>query len=740
MTTKSGSTGKVTVNYSAYVGFKKMANKKAIQVQSPYDFVRTSYEVSKMSDKVSTQFEPYFGVFEDMDMYSYVASNDWVRQVFGRTGTMFNQNLSVSGGSEKVNWTVGYSHVGDKAIMVGSNYKRDNLSFKTRYEPVKAFTFDFNARYSNTEVRGAGANSISDAGTTSSNGRLKHAVQYSPIPIAATSSESDLEEDYGDNVPPLQSVADNDTRRFRKNWTVNGAVTWHIIPNLDLKVEGGLDDWNQTDEHFYGVSTYYSRQNSTKPGLPANSHQDSYRKKYRSTNTLNYNFKDILGEGDHKVDLLLGQEYILTKSNSLTLTVDGFPDFYDAATAWNFFSSGTPSKANDYYNADDRLLSFFTRANYVYKDRYSVSATLRADGSSKFAKGHQWGVFPSFAAAWTMSREPWMRDYSFIDNLKLRYSFGTAGNNNIPTGVTQMAFESANTTWVEGTKTMFTTTTVGGKYIMPNEKLTWETTYSHNIGVDYALFNSRIKGSLELYSNLTDNLLIQFTTAGSGYDYQYRNMGAIRNTGAELSADFVIVEKKDFGLTAGANISLNKNRVTKLGLDYIKAQSGWAGTYVGDDYIVEVGQPLGNIYGYRLDGRYDVSDFTWDATNENWVLNAGVADASSIVGGTFGPGSIKLKDIAVATDSEGNAIAGNLGKIDEPSSATPSRRASAVSTSPDSGRTSTSPRTSTTSSETRSTTPTRSNSRRPATTIAAITSPRCPPTSAGPTSTGRPAS
>lgn len=663
VTTKSGASGKVTVNYNAYTGIKKMANKDAIQPMSSYDYVRTVYELAAMDGKVDSQYVPYFGVFGDMDMYKDSHTNDWVEQVFGRTGTTFNQNLSVSGGSEKVKWTASYAHMGDKAIMVGSNYKRDNISFKTRYEPVKAFTFDFNARYANTDVRGAGANSINDTGSSSSNGRLKHAVQYTPLPILATSAETDLEEDYGDNVPPLQSVADNDTRRARKNWTVNGAVTWHIIKNLDFKVEGGLDDWTQTDEHFYGVSTYYSRQNSTVKNLPANEHKDSYRKTYRNTNTLNYNFKELIKNDDHKVDLLLGEEYILTKANLLTIMVDGFPDFYDAETSWNFMSSGTPSSASDFYQANDKLLSFFGRANYVFKDKYSFSTTLRADGSSKFSKGHQWGFFPSFAAAWTISREDWMKDFSKLDNLKLRYSFGTAGNNNIPTGVTQMAFTSANTTWVDGTKTIFNTTKVGGKTIMPNEKLTWETTYSHNVGLDYSFFNSRIKGSLELYSNLTDNLLIQFPTAGSGYDFQYRNMGAVKNMGAEASIDVVLVEKKDWGVTAGFNISFNKNKVTKLGLDNIQSKSGWGGTFLADfDYIVEVGQPLGNIYGYLCDGRYEASDFTWDGTK--WVINPDVVDDSGVVGGAFGPGSLKLKDIAVALDEDGNPVASNIGKVD----------------------------------------------------------------------------
>lgn len=664
VTTKSGVSGKVTVSYNGYIGFKRMANKQAITPMSSFEFVKSVYELAAMDDKIDTQYTPYFGKFEDIDLYKDQPTNDWVAQVFGKTGVMNNHNLSVSGGSDKVKWTASFSHLGDEAIMTGSNYKRNNLSFKARFSPVKKFDFDINARYSDTQVRGSGANSISDAGTTSSNGRLKHAVQYTPLPLSSTSSESDLEEDYGDNVPPLQSISDNDTRRIRKDWTVNGAVTWHIIDNLDLKVEGGLNDWTQTDEHFYGVSTYYARQTSTVPGKPANIHKDSYRKKLRNTNTLNYNFKDIFKTDAHRLDLLLGQEYIITKSNLLTLNIDGLPEFYTAENAWNFFSSGTPSNPSNYYYADDKLLSFFGRANYVLNDRYSFSTTLRADGSSRFSKGHQWGFFPSFAAAWTLSNEGFMSSATNVDNLKLRYSFGTAGNNNIPLGVTQMAFTSSNTSWVDGTGTIFTPTTVNGKNIMPNENLSWETTYSHNIGLDFAFFGSRIKGSIEAYSNLTDDLLIMFPTGGSGYDYQYRNLGAVQNTGAELSLDFVIVEKKDWGITAGMNVSYNKNVVKRLGLDSITAATRWASQEVGDDFIVEVGQPLGNIYGYKCDGRYEVSDFTWDATNSKWILNEGVADASGLVGGSFGPGSLKLKDINVIKDAEGNPLASNVGKVD----------------------------------------------------------------------------
>ena len=665
VTTKSGSSGKVTVSYSGYAGFKRMANKSAITPMSSYEFVKSVYELAALDNKIDTQYTPYFGTFQDIDLYKNQPTNDWVEQVFGKTGKMNNHNLNVSGGSDKVKWAASFAHMGDEAIMVGSNYQRNNLSFKARFTPTKKVAFDVNARYSDTHVRGAGANSINDTGTNSGNGRLKHAVQYTPLPILGAGAESDIEEDYGDNVPPLQSIADNDTRRIRKDWTVNGAFTWHIIDNLDLKIEGGLNDWIQTDEHFYGVSTYYSRQNSLYPGKPANIHKDSYRKRLRNTNTLNYNFKDIFDPDFHRLDLLLGQEYIYTSSNNLTAIVEGFPSFYDAETTWNFLSSGIARSTSNYFNPDDKLLSFFGRANYVILDKYSLSTTLRADGSSKFAKGHQWGFFPSFAAAWTLSNEDWMSGASNVDNLKLRYSFGTAGNNNIPSGVTQMAFTSASTSYVHGAPIIFTPTKVGKYSIMPNSELTWETTYSHNIGLDFAFFASRVKGSLEVYSNLTDNLLIMFPTGGSGYDYQYRNLGAVQNTGAELSLDLVLAEKKDWGITAGFNISYNKNVVKKLGLEQITAQSYWASTEIGDDFIVQVGQPLGNIYGYKCDGRYEVSDFTWDSTNSEWVLNDGVADDSSVLGGYFGPGALKLKDIDVAKDADGNPVSSNVGKVDQ---------------------------------------------------------------------------
>ena len=647
VTTKSGTSGKISVSYNVYWGMKKMANADAIQVESPYEFVRNQYELAMIRGRYDEDYVSYFGIYDDMDLYRNVPGNDWVQQVFGNTGTNFSHNISVSGSSDKVRWTLSYAHLGDKAIMTGSDYVRDNLNFKANFKPIKQLSFDVNARYSNTQIYGSGTNSMSDAGTTSGNGRLKHAVQYTPIPIAeGVISGSDLEEDYGDNAPPLQSVADNDRLRVRRNWTVNGAATWHIINNLDLRLEAGLEDYTQEENRFYGLTTYYVGNTAQYKDRPASQYSNLYRQTLRNTNTLSYNFEDVFTDDRHHLDLLLGHEYILEKSNTLTAMVENFPDFFDSEMAWNLMSTGTPVSTNNYFDPDDKLLSFFGRVNYVYDDRYSVSATMRADGSSKFTEGNQWGYFPSAAVSWTISNESWMKGASgWLDNLKIRYSFGTAGNNNIPSGMTLLNFASYNTSFISQSDTYWSTVTDGGDTIMANSDLTWETTLSHNLGLDWSFWGGRLNGSFELYHNTTKDLLIQFPTAGSGYEYQYRNMGSVQNKGLEVSLNAVLVENENFGLTLGANVSLNKNLVTDLGdLSRIEHQTRWASTEVGTDFVVTAGQPLGNFYGYVSDGMYDADDFTYDGTN--WVLNDGVVDASNVVGSTYmRPGAMKLKDL-----------------------------------------------------------------------------------------------
>ena len=642
VTTKSGKEGKVTVNFNLYGGVKNMANKDAFVSQTPYDFVRTQYEYALFKNSLSS-YEGRYGSWLDMDQYKTVRGNDWVNQVFGRTGTTLSANLSVSGGSDKFKWTLGYAHFDETAIMVGSDFSRNNLNFKGQFTPSKKILFDVNVRYANTKVSGAGANAINDRGSTSQS-RLKNSLVYSPIPAESVMSDTDVEEDYNNSVNPLVAIADTDSRQNRTQWTANGAFQWTIIDNLRLRIEGGLDEYRRVDDKFYGLTSYYVR-NNTLAGFnrnPATEYKDQTRRKLRSTNTLSYNFKDIL-PSDHSLDALLGMEYILTKGNTFNTVLDGLPDFFDADMAWRFMASGeAPHSIGNMYSNDDKILSFFTRVGYTYKGRYQLSATMRADGSSKFLAGNRWGYFPSAAASWRISDESFMESAKgWLDNLKLRYSFGTAGNNNIPAGKTLMEFGASTSSWISQ----------GGVYWgagtdMPNPDLKWETTYSHNLGLDYSFWRSRLYGSLELYQSNTKDLLILFPVNGSGYRNQYRNLGEISNRGIEFTLGGAPIQHRNYGLNLDANISFNQNRVVSLGgLEEITANAGMFSSEIGYDFKVTEGRPLGDVYGFINDGMYVIDDFeSYDPVRNVWTLKEGVPDASGVTGYTAVPGAMKLKD------------------------------------------------------------------------------------------------
>jgi hypothetical protein len=178
---------------------------------------------------------------------------------------------------------------------------------------------------------------------------------------------------------------------------------------------------------------------------------------------------------------------------------------------------------------------------------------------------------------------------------------------------------------------------------MANPDLKWETTVTQDLGVDYSFFKNRLSGTLDVYKNVTSDLLTKFPVAGTGYDFQYRNMGETQNTGIEASINLVAIEKEDYGLSFNFNIGFNKNRINTLGImDNFGQASGWASTSIGNDYAVNVGQPIGIMIGYKNDGRYEVSDFDYAAGV--YTLKAGVPSNSTIVGPVV-PGSMKLKDV-----------------------------------------------------------------------------------------------
>lgn len=644
VTTKGGKEGKTSVSYNAYYSWKKIAKK--LDVLGARDYTEWQYELANLLDKTDN-YEKYFGSYDDIDLYDNVATNDWQDIVYGRTGHTFNQNLNINGGSDKIKYAFSYARMDDKAIMQMSDFVRDNLSLKLNAKPTKRVSLDFQARWSKTKINGGGANEQSS--TYNTDKRLRYAIQYTPYPVSGLSTDTDDDDTTNSSFyNPVTSLKDNDQKRTRITFNMSGAFTWELYKNLKFKTEFGYDTYKVDTKRFYGPTTYYVKNvpASANQGKPAITLTNQYRTKFRNTNTISYDFKDIFGKNsDHSLNVLLGEEYIVMKNELMTNTAHGFPANFTSAEAWKFTTQGTPFEINDFYDPDDILNSYFGRINYNYKEKYLLSATARADGSSKFAKGNRWGFFPSIAAAWRISSEPFMKGAEkWLDDLKLRLSYGTAGNNNISSGLLTQEFQANATSWINGYNSY-----ISPSKTMANPDLKWETTITRNVGIDYTMFGSKLTGSIDAYWNNTKDLLIQYPVAGTGYDYQYRNMGETRNMGLEFALTWNAINKKNFGLTVGANISFNKNKVLSLGqiesIDNISTQ--WASSEIDQDFVIKKGEPIGQIWGYKSAGRYEVDDFDIAKSQEKgkWILKDGVADCSTVLGTSVRPGSMKLAEI-----------------------------------------------------------------------------------------------
>ena len=634
ITTKSGTKdNKLSVSYNAFFGAKFIA--KTFDVLSPQDYADWQYEYAILNNEQAS-YDDVFGPRTTNNQYAGVKGTNWQKEIYGNMGEVQSHDLGLRGGSEKLNYSFNYTRYDEKAIMIGSNFKRNNLSFSLKNKASDKVSLSFTARYSDTEINGGGANDLREFSAADS--RLRHSVGYAPIDLPGLTTDNTDDAVAGYLVQPFVAVADNQRLQKRQNINLLGGITWNLVKNLQLKSDFGLDRYNYNTYRFYGRSTYYVNNMPLAdyqgdPALITETRQD---KRFRNATTLNYDFKSILGD-NHHLTLMAGEEIINYGTATVTNTMHGYPKLFDFNSSINLPSRSERSYVENFVSPDDKLLSFFGRANYDFKNKYLLTATFRADGSSKYLGDNRWGYFPSAAAAWKIS-EDFLKDVSWVDLVKLRLSYGQAGNNNIPTGQTIQTFQAYNSTWINNVSGYLSPSSV-----MANPDLKWETTVTQNLGVDFEFFKGRLSGTVEAYKNTTKDLLLNFPISGSAYLTQYRNMGENENKGIEASLNVTAVNTQNYGLDFSFNIAFNKNTIKSLGvMDDFNAGTNWASTAIPNEYAVNVGQPLGLMYGYRSDGRYEVSDFTYN--NGVYTLNPDVANSSSVVG-TVSPGTMKLKDL-----------------------------------------------------------------------------------------------
>lgn len=631
ITTKSGAEGKTQVNFGASYGIRNVI--KEVGVLDPYEYSLYQYEL----DQTGTSY----GAYKDLDIWKSVEGSNWQNELFGRTGSQQQYNISVSGGSKATKFNISYARNEEKSIMRGSGYSKNNINAKINTEINKWLSLDFNARLIQQKIDGLSGGADNESSKAYS--LVSRAIVHSPI----RALNEDLEDDENSTnarYTPLERVdaTYKQQRRFRQDYNVG--VNWEPFKGWKFRSEFGYGwKFDDTDQVWGYKATANSKFGHG--GLPQAYLTNSDNKNWRNANTLTYDNKKLF-DGRDRLNVMIGHEVSSSQDTRKYVTAVDFSKDATTTEILAALGNGTALPTSTYIGIKDNMLSFFGRANYTLMDKYLFTFTMRADGSSKFAKGNQWGYFPSGAIAWRVFDEAFMEGAKdWLSNLKLRLSYGTAGNNRIPSGSMFTTYSVAGTSekgiYFDDTQAVV----LKHGNVLSNPSLKWETTISRNAGIDFGFFNNRLSGALDFYWNTTKDLLMRTTIASSsGYSYQYQNMGQTSNKGVELQLDAVLVDNKDFNLNFNFNISYNKGKIDKLAGSKFWQSSSWAGTAIAgiEDFLLEEGGRLGEVYGYQTDGFYTADDFTFDEAKGTYALKEGIPDSGELIG-KIAPGSIKLK-------------------------------------------------------------------------------------------------
>ncbi|WP_210519103.1 SusC/RagA family TonB-linked outer membrane protein [Hymenobacter terricola] len=666
ITTKAGREGKTVISYNGFVGVRALAKK--LDVMNPSQFVDYQFErATSLGSTGLSAFKSRFGTTrfrsDTLQNLRNTPNIDWQNKVFGRKALMQTHNVSVSGGNKGTTYSLSLTNNQEDGIQVSSGYVRNLLNFRFDTKASEKLRLGFNVRYNDQVIEGAGTstNGTTPQGvsTSSINTRLRNTVLYLPLELPNISSTDPnvFDEDFVTNsnlVNPLVAI-DNDYRRNRRKvLNLAGNASFIIVKDLTFRSTGGIDITNSSLESFYGPYSPTLRQPAGNFNLqPFANVNTGVTTSINNSNVLSYTFKT----GKHSFDALLGEEVYQQLTTSQNIQTKYLPKEITAEQAianinqgvlpGSTFAQPSPTTDRDEY----RLLSGFGRLNYNFDEKYLLTATLRADGSSKFGANNRVGYFPAASVAWRISREAFLADVSQISDLKLRVSYGEAGNNRIQnflysqlyqTGNSQYAFNDVSYNGAASTR-------------LPNPNLKWESTTSRNLGVDLAMFNNRVQLTADVYYNTTHDLLVDVPISSiSGYTSQTRNIGSTTNRGLELQLSGNIIQTPDFTWSANANAAMNRGRIESLGsASSIFSSSGWASSDISSDFLTQVGSPVGQMFGYVVDysggngkGFYTADDFTgYNASTGRWTPKPGVADDASTTGNNLAPGTIRLKDL-----------------------------------------------------------------------------------------------
>lgn len=606
---KKGKEGAPKISFKATAGFSNLPKKLDVMNLRQMAAYITDLGISESSE----------GYLANPELLG--EGTDWQDAMF-RTGVRQEYNLSVRGGAKSVNYSVSGGYYSEDGIIINNGFDRFTLRTSMDIKAYKWLDIGATVNISHTDQNtgmaswGVVGNALgmlpsipvkNEDGTWGKAGYNSETNSWTPNPVAIASittrdnKKSATRANFYFTLKPWKWLS----WRNEVTYDVNTDNYRYLLPAYDL---GGTRRDYATHEASKTYNQYMSLKSVATGNWKIKSHKLSLMLGYEMN--------------DRYRDYLYGQRLGGSDDNLALVGGDGTQD------------------SNDGWTTTERFVSFFGRLTYNWLDRYLLTATVRHDGSSRFARGQRWGTFPSVALAWRISEEPFFAPLlETVNSLKLRVGYGLVGNANLADNTYQPTFTNMNSNF-------------GTSYLtanMPNyDGLTWEKTHSWNIGLDLSLWDNRIEFIFDAYRKDTKDLLLQTalpwytgTHITGGTSAQWANVGSMRNEGIELTLNATVINKKNFKWKTGLTYSLNKNEITALNsetgfIDKTLNFKTWGGETVTR---TAVGHSVSQYYGYRVAGRINsAADFLRDngdgtstviAATPNYRVGTVVSNASA---------------------------------------------------------------------------------------------------------------
>lgn len=652
VTTKKGKAGPPVITLSSSFGIQKDYNR--MELLSPYEFVKYQLERSPADAN-----NVYLANGRTIDFYRNIPEIDWQDQLY-RTAPMSNHSISVSGGNNLTKYYISGNLFSQEGVMINSGYRRYQGTMSLNQTLTPKLKGGVYLNYAYNKQNGV---SPSAPGSGSSTAYTLFSV-YGYRNFSLDGSTDLMDDLFDPFIDPTLDLRMNPVvnqqhllrENFGRNTIINAHLEYSILKDLKLKITGGINSTVNQNNQFNDTSTVYGNKRTL---LGSQNGVNGSVLFYQSStwineNTLTY-YKSI--NKKHHLTLLAGMSESGNKSSSHGSAATNLPN---AQLGISGLDEGTPQVVRATSSAWG-LVSFLGRADYKYRNKYLLSLTYRADGSSKFSRENRWGYFPSGAFAWKFNEEKFMKQFAHIlSEGKLRMTYGLTGNNRVGDftylSAINLAFNPQGYTWGNVTQSGAVPSSFG------NANLKWETTEQFNIGIDLGFLRNRINLTADIYRKTTRDLLLYANIPLSlGYAQANRNIGSVRNQGLELTLNTINIDRRDFKWKTGFNITFNQNKILRL----TENQEAILSAAPFDQYfrtipafISRVGNQLGMMYGFIFDGLYQYDDFDVTTTG-NYILKDHVPTNGN-TRASIQPGDIKFKDINgdLVVDANDYAIIG----------------------------------------------------------------------------------